>query len=74
MKERKDSGVAIVRWKYDENGNTIEGRYFGTDEQLKERKDLGIAIVRAKYDEKGNITKTIFLNRKEEVVYEIERR
>jgi len=43
----------MARWKYDERGNLVETRLYGTDEQLKEDKD-GLAMVRLKYDERGN--------------------
>jgi len=69
LKENKDWEFAIVRWKYDEQGNKVEERYFGTDEQLKENK-FGFAIIRLKYDEQGHLVKTIFLNRREEIIFE----
>jgi len=52
--KESSNGYAITRWKYDEFGNQIETRYFGTDEQLKENKD-GWAISRWKYDEFGQV-------------------
>ncbi len=49
---------AIVRYKYDIQGNNIEVSYYGANEKLKEM--LGFAIIRYKYDTHGNIIETSF--------------
>ena len=33
------TGIAMVRYKYDEYGNAIESRNYGTDEELKDNID-----------------------------------
>ena len=36
--EERVSGVAIVRWRYDERGNATEQGYFGADEQPRDHR------------------------------------
>jgi|GEM_PF-4435340 len=50
-------GIAIYRWKYDEQGNLIEESYYGPDGQLKEFY-LGYAKKCYEYDEQGNRIET----------------
>ncbi len=48
----KERGYASYEDTY-ENGNWIEGKYFGTDGELILRKDTGYAVIRMEYDEFG---------------------
>jgi hypothetical protein len=48
------NGLYESRWKYDKEGNVLERRFYGTDEQLRESNDGGVAIVKNKYDGQGN--------------------
>jgi hypothetical protein len=54
LKEAKDSGLAIFRWRYDPQGQPTEEKHFGANEQLKADRRLGVAIVRWQYDPDGN--------------------
>jgi YD repeat-containing protein len=54
LKEAKDSGLAIFRWRYDPQGQQIEEKHFGANEQLKADRRLGVATIRWQYDPDGN--------------------
>src|SRR5229473_2824086 len=61
LKEAKDSGLAIFRWRYDPQGQPIEEKHFGANEQLKADRRLGVAIVRWQYDPDGNTVEESYL-------------
>jgi hypothetical protein len=54
--------VAIVRWQYDDNRNTLEERYLGTDQRLKADRRQGVAIIRWQYDGQGREIDTLMFD------------
>ena len=57
--------MAIVRWQYDDNRNTLEERYLGTDQRLKADRRQGVAIIRWQYDGQGREIDTLMFDRNE---------
>lgn len=51
---RKDTGIAIQQNYYDQYGNRIEERYFGSDGNLIEHKTVHSCMVRIKFDGNAN--------------------
>ena len=45
--------MAIVRWQYDADWNTVEERYLGADQRSKADRRLGVATIRWQYDRFG---------------------
>lgn len=48
------AGIAVTRWRHDDQGRVVEESHLGTAQQLKPDARRGVATVRWRYDADGN--------------------
>ena len=59
---RRDTGYAIIRYRYDDNGNCSSRAYFDTEEQPVISTEFHCAEILSKYDDYGNEIETEYLD------------
>lgn len=59
-------GTIEIEWEKDDDGNTIETKYFGTIKNPKYSDDLGVAIVQSIYDKNDNEIEEKYFDKKKQ--------
>lgn len=61
LMEDRAAGLAITRWRHDDQNRVIEESHFGANQQLKADARRGVATVRWRYDADGNTLEESYL-------------